>query len=25
VGDEVAVILPAGEKTWLIDAIRYPC
>ena len=25
VGDEVMVILPAGEKTWLIETIRYPC
>jgi transcription elongation factor GreB len=25
VGDEVMVILPAGEKTWLIKTIRYPC
>jgi transcription elongation factor GreB len=24
-GDEVVVILPAGEKTWLIETIRYPC
>jgi transcription elongation factor GreB len=25
VGDEVMVMLPAGEKTWLIETIRYPC
>jgi transcription elongation factor GreB len=24
-GDEVVIILPAGEKTWLIETIRYSC